>query len=103
MGGSKQEVPIPESLPRSFAPMTKEMWEKQQSVIRKVYDEDTGRTRLIRGDGEVLEECVSKARHKEINRTATEGDGDSFQAALKQELDLNKQPLLYSNKFPHAK
>ena len=59
--------------------------------------------RLIRGDGEVLEECVSKARLREINRTATEGDGDSFQAALKQELDLNKQPLLYSNKFPHAK
>ena len=22
-----------------------EMWEKQQSVIRRVYDEDTGRTR----------------------------------------------------------
>ena len=26
-------------------PMTKEMWEKQQSVVRRVYDPDTGRTR----------------------------------------------------------
>ena len=58
---------------------------------------------MIRGDGEVLEECVSQAKHKEINRAATKGDGDSFQAALKEELDLNKQPLLFANKFTFAK
>nr|XP_028566203.1 ADP-ribosylation factor-like protein 6-interacting protein 4 isoform X2 [Podarcis muralis] len=36
--------------------------------------------RLIKGDGEVLEEIVTKERHKEINRQATRGDGLSFQA-----------------------
>jgi len=65
-----------------MAPMTKEMWDKQQSVVRKVYDEDTGRTRLVKGDGEILEECVSASRHKEINKQATEGDGQSFQNSL---------------------
>ena len=44
-----------------------------------MYDEDTGRTRLVKGDGEILEECVSASRHKEINKQATEGDGQSFQ------------------------
>ena len=42
--------------------------------------------RLIRGDGEVLEEIVSAARHKEINRIATSGDGASFQAMLNTKL-----------------
>lgn len=69
---------------KSLKPMTKEDWDKQQSVIRKVYDPDTGRTRLIKGDGEVLEEIVTYNRHKEINKVATEGDGSSFQVALKK-------------------
>ena len=43
-------------------------------------------TRLVRGDGEILEEIVSEARHKEINRTATSGDGASFQAMLNTKL-----------------
>jgi hypothetical protein len=30
------------SKPRSLAPMTKEEWEKRQSVVRRVFDEDTG-------------------------------------------------------------
>ena len=34
-----------------MAPMTKEEWEKQQSVIRKVYDPDMGRHRLVKGNG----------------------------------------------------
>ena len=38
--------------------------------------------RLVRGDGEILEEIVSESRHKEINRIATAGDGASFQANL---------------------
>nr|XP_039263433.1 ADP-ribosylation factor-like protein 6-interacting protein 4 [Styela clava] len=65
-----------------MCPMTKEEWEKQQSVVRRVYDEETGRSRLIKGDGEVLEEIVSKSRHQEINRKATMGDGMSFQSKL---------------------
>ena len=39
-----------------------------QNVIRKVYDPDTGRHRLVKGSGEILEEIVSYSRHKDINR-----------------------------------
>ena len=75
---------------RRMVPMTKEEWEKQQvsrhllrfssgtdlihgfnssqNVIRKVYDPDTGRHRLVKGSGEILEEIVSYSRHKDINR-----------------------------------
>uniref|UniRef100_A0A0A9YPC9 ADP-ribosylation factor-like protein 6-interacting protein 4 n=1 Tax=Lygus hesperus TaxID=30085 RepID=A0A0A9YPC9_LYGHE len=81
---------VPLDLPKmeeerpKMAPMTKEEWDKRQSVIRRVYDETTGRHRLIKGDGEVLEEIVSRDRHKEINRLATAGDGAYFQSKLPQ-------------------
>jgi hypothetical protein len=32
---------------KARAPMTKEEWEKSQNVIRKVFDETTGRTRFV--------------------------------------------------------
>lgn len=32
---------------RAMAPMTKEEWDKKQSIIRKVLDEETGRYRLF--------------------------------------------------------
>lgn len=62
--------------------MTKEEWEKQQSVMRHVYDEESGRTRLIKGDGEVMEEIVSRDRHREINKISTQGDGRFFAAKM---------------------
>ncbi|XP_007448742.1 PREDICTED: ADP-ribosylation factor-like protein 6-interacting protein 4 isoform X3 [Lipotes vexillifer] len=64
---------------QAMKPMTKEEWDARQSVIRKVVDPETGRTRLIKGDGEVLEEIVTKERHREINKQATRGDGLAFQ------------------------
>ncbi|KAM3959790.1 uncharacterized protein ACR2FA_006212 [Aphomia sociella] len=64
---------------KAMAPMTKEEWEQRQSVVRRVLDEETGRHRLIKGDGEVLEEIVSRDRHKQINKQATRADGDFFQ------------------------
>lgn len=36
-------------------------------------------SRLIKGDGEVIEEIVSKKRHREINQQATLGDGLYFE------------------------
>ncbi|KAG9333201.1 hypothetical protein JZ751_012982 [Albula glossodonta] len=63
-------------------PMTKEQWEAQQSIIRRVVDPETGRTRLVRGEGEILEEIVSREKHKEINKQATKGDGSAFQKRL---------------------
>ncbi|KAG0235513.1 ADP-ribosylation factor-like protein 6-interacting protein 4 [Actinomortierella wolfii] len=60
--------------------MTAEEYQQQQSVIRRVVDPETGRTRLVKGTGEILEEIVSASRHREINRQATQGDGQSFMA-----------------------
>ena len=34
---------------KSFVPMTKEQYDEKQSVVRKVFDEDTGRMRLVKG------------------------------------------------------
>lgn len=80
--------PSPEKMCRnSMKPMTKEEWDKQQSVVKRVYDPETGRHRLIKGDGEVLEEIVSYQKHREINKMATAGDGTYFQSKL----GLNKQ------------
>lgn len=35
--------------------------------------------RLIKGDGEILEEIVTRDRHKQINQEATRNDGQTFQ------------------------
>lgn len=51
--------------------MTKEEWDKQQGELRHVYDAESGRTRLIRGSGEVMEEIVSKDRQREINKVSS--------------------------------
>uniref|UniRef100_A0A670ZFY0 ADP-ribosylation factor-like protein 6-interacting protein 4 n=1 Tax=Pseudonaja textilis TaxID=8673 RepID=A0A670ZFY0_PSETE len=67
---------------QAMKPMTKEEWDARQSVIRKVLDPETGRMRLIKGDGEILEEIVTKDRHKEINKQANRGDGLSFQMKM---------------------
>ncbi|XP_013142333.1 PREDICTED: ADP-ribosylation factor-like protein 6-interacting protein 4 isoform X2 [Papilio polytes] len=67
---------------KAMAPMTKEEWEQRQSVVRRVMDEETGRYRLIKGDGEVIEEIVSRDRHKQINRQATNADGNFFQSQM---------------------
>lgn len=67
----------------TMTPMTREEWEKQEGVVRRVYDPETGRSRLIKGSGEVLEECVSRDRHRAINKSATQSDGEFFQANAK--------------------
>lgn len=64
---------------RVMVPMTKEEWEKERNTIRHVFDPETGRNRLVRGNGEILEEIVSKKRHAEINKQATFGDGIFYQ------------------------
>lgn len=68
---------------QATTPMTREEWEKQESVMRRVYDQDTGRHRLIKGSGEVMEECVSRDRHRAINKAATQADGEFFQTHVK--------------------
>lgn len=60
-------------------PETREEYEKRQSIIRRVVDPESGRTRLIKGDGEILEEIVTRDRHQEINKLATKTDGQVYQ------------------------
>merc|ERR1719357_1585889 len=72
----------------SRVPMTKEMWEAEQAVVRREFDSDTGRVRLVKGSGEILEECVSKDRQREINKQATVADGTSFQRDIKSRLGV---------------
>lgn len=85
---SEEDYGIPLDLmnTKANAPESKEEYEKRQSQIRRVYDEETGRHRLIKGDGEVIEEIVSRKAHEEINRIATQSDGSTFQ----NRLGLNK-------------
>ena len=63
---------------RQMAPMSREEYERQQSQVRHVLDEETGRMRLVRGTGEIIETMVSRAQHAAINQQATRNDGSSF-------------------------
>ena len=63
---------------RQMVPMTREEYEKQQNTVREVYDPESGRYRLIRGTGEIIERIVSRSDHERINKLATRGDGMSF-------------------------
>ncbi|KAH8295280.1 hypothetical protein KR018_009559 [Drosophila ironensis] len=78
-------IPIALMNSKSHAPETPEEYQRRQSQIRREVDPVTGRTRLIKGDSEVLEEIVSRERHADINRKATRGDGEHFeQRSLEQ-------------------
>ena len=59
---------------RMMMPMSREEHQARQSIVREVYDPETGRTRLVRGDGEIIERIVSRDEHAAINRQATRGD-----------------------------
>ncbi|XP_037821998.1 ADP-ribosylation factor-like protein 6-interacting protein 4 [Lucilia sericata] len=72
-------IPVELMNSKSHAPETPEEYQQRQNRIRREIDPVTGRSRLIKGDGEVLEEIVSKERHKTINKEATKGDGEFFQ------------------------
>jgi Nuclear RNA-splicing-associated protein len=61
-----------------MVPMSREEFEKEQSVVREVYDDESGRWRLVRGSGEIIERIVSRDDHLRINQRATRGDGSSF-------------------------
>ena len=65
-----------------MVPMTKEEYDKMQSVVRRVYDPDTGRVRLVKGSGEIIEEIVTRNRHADINRASTQGDGATYMQNL---------------------
>lgn len=70
-----------------MVPMSREQYQAEQSKVREVYDEESGRYRLVRGSGEIIERIVSRSAHQEINRTATRGDGSSFSRSVYQALN----------------
>ena len=45
---------------KARAPMTKAEYDEKQSVVRRVYDEDTGRTRLVKGTRQSLNYLVEE-------------------------------------------
>lgn len=70
---------------KAMVPMTKEEYERQQNTIKEVFDEQSGRYRLIRGTGEIIERIVSKDDHQRINKNATKYDGISFSKHISKE------------------
>ncbi|CAD5121030.1 DgyrCDS9571 [Dimorphilus gyrociliatus] len=65
--------------PKNFMrPMTYDEWKKKSQEIRREFDPESGRIRLIRGEGEIIEEIVSKKRQMEINRNSTLADGEFY-------------------------
>ena len=68
---------------KQMIPMKREEYEAQQKIVREVYDPESGRYRLIRGTGEIVERIVSRHDHERINKIATRGDGTSFAKSLR--------------------
>jgi hypothetical protein len=66
----EERVKETEKRKRCMVPMTREEAEIDKHKIEEVWDEDTGRWRLLRG-GEVIERIVSRDQHKAIGRQAT--------------------------------
>ena len=66
----------------AMAPISKAEWDAEQSRIREVYDPLSGRKRLVKGSGEIIERIVSRSEHQQLNSTATRGDGAAYMAAI---------------------
>ena len=47
----------------------------ERNKVRQVFDPATGRVRLVRGAGEIIEQIVSKAEQKRLRQLATTWDG----------------------------
>jgi len=69
---------------RAMVPQTQEEYLKEQSVIREVYDPLSGRTRLVKGSGEIIERIVTKDQQRQINKLATKTDGLIYSQSLLQ-------------------
>ena len=101
--GNEQKEPRPQG-GRNFAPMTREHYEALQSQLREEFDPQTGRMRLVRGTGEIVERIVSRTQHQAINRQATRGDGAFFHRQVISQAAGSTQQLppsqLQSNRKP---
>jgi sRNA-binding protein len=71
---------------RGNTPMSKEEYEESNRKIREVFCQQTGRVRLVRGEGEIIEKAVSKQEQTRIQRLATRWDGMMMYGALENKL-----------------
>ena len=74
-------VPFEAAKPPPVAPkgpMTQAQYQALHDQILEVIDPHTGRTRWMRGTGEIVERIVSREEHLNLNACATRGDGASF-------------------------
>ncbi|KAJ3252972.1 hypothetical protein HDU77_004834 [Chytriomyces hyalinus] len=80
----KQQRPSVSSSRKSsvMAPQRPEEHVAEMNKLRRELDPMTGRIRLIKGTGEVVEEIVTKKQHLEINQQATRGDGAAYSSIL---------------------
>ncbi|XP_075264723.1 ADP-ribosylation factor-like protein 6-interacting protein 4 [Convolutriloba macropyga] len=51
--------------------MTASEYAPEKERVREVYEPETGRVRLVKGDGEVVEKIVSREEQERIRKTAT--------------------------------
>ncbi|ORY30316.1 hypothetical protein BCR33DRAFT_714903 [Rhizoclosmatium globosum] len=65
-----------------MVPQRPEEFEREQQQVRRIIDPIDGRSRLVKGTGEIIEEIVSRERHHEINKQATKGDGAVYSKVL---------------------
>ena len=89
----QQQQQPPSATRRNMAPMTREQYETLQSQIREEYDPETGRNRLVRGTGEIIERIVSRSHHQAINRQATYGDGAFFHRQTMSQARVNANAI----------
>ena len=55
--------------------ISKEDYEKNANRLHEEWDPERGTWRLIRGDGEIVERCVSKQAQEALRRMATKNSG----------------------------
>jgi hypothetical protein len=98
MNGISDKKPIATEPARSQAkvqteakgPMTQAQYLQLQSQIREVVDPATGRVRLVRGNGEIIERIVTKNEHQRLNALATRGDGDGYAKEVARQAMLRR-------------
>jgi len=56
---------------KTLIPMTQQEFIKKSNEISEIFDPDTGRTRLIKGSGEIIEKIVSRDQQNSIRKMAS--------------------------------
>lgn len=86
---SKAEATV-QTEAKAKGPMTQAQYLQLQSQVREVLDPATGRFRLVRGTGEIIERIVSRNEHQHLNALATRGDGDEFAKDIARQAMLKR-------------